>query len=234
MKTTTFFIIVILNLTVYNLDAQEKVFNTRFSGGESGFMEFLSQNLLYPILSQENKSIGYSITSITITPEGEIFGISTINKIDESIEKNIYKVLQSSKTRWLKCNTVSKNQTFYIQIVYTYENSKETPMFKSINDNYNFLEPVVLTALGWKKKELPETNELILTKLDEKMSKEEFSEALNYINELIRRNPFSKELYQKRILINKKLNNNNLTIEDEQKIQNFIPGVSLDELINKN
>jgi hypothetical protein len=234
MKTTALIIIMTLNFTVNIIVAQEKVINTRFNGGELGLTEYLIQNLLYPVLSQENKSTGYSITGITITPEGEIFDISTINKIDDSIEKNIYKVLQNTKNRWLKSDTISKNQTFYIQIIYLYENSNDSPVFKLVNDKYNFLEPVVLTALGWGKTKLPETKESITTKMEEKLKKEEYSDALNYINELIRRNPFSKELYQKKMSINTTLNDEHLRIEDEQKIHNFIPGVSLDELINKN
>lgn len=232
MKTIALFVIMTLNFTVNILVAQEKLINQRFKGGEAGLNDFLGQNLLYPILSQENKSTGYSITGITITPDGNIIDISTINKIDDSIEKNIYKVLQNTKGKWLNCDTISKNQTFYIQIIYTYENFPNSYLVKQINDKYNFLKPVVLTALAWEKTELPNTTESITTNLDEKLKKEAYKEALKYINELIRRNPFSKELYQKRISINTKLNNTRLVIADEQKIQNFIPGVSLEEFFN--
>lgn len=118
----------------------------------------LAKNLKYPALSLEDKSIGYSIAGITITPEGKIFKISTINPIDESIAAKLGEALKNNK----------------------------------------------------------------------------YSEAQNYINESIRRNPLNKELYQLRMTINRKLNRNDLIIKDIQKLQNFIPGVSLDELINKN
>jgi hypothetical protein len=63
------------------------------------------------------------------------------------------------------------------------------------------------------------------------MKKEDYAEALKCISELIKRNPFNKELYQIRISIHQRLNKNELIMQDLIKMQNFIPGVSLDELI---
>ncbi len=65
---------------------------------------------------------------------------------------------------------------------------------------------------------------------NENIKKNEYRIAVENVDELIRRNPFSKELYQFRISMNHKLNKNDLILEDTRKIQNFIPGVSLDKL----
>lgn len=233
MRSTFLLIFVFLNLIGHHSIAQEKVINTRFKGEEIGLRNFLGQNLKYPVLSQQDKSIGYSITGITITPEGKIFEISTLNRIDESIEKDIYRVLQMTKNKWLKCDTISTNQTFYVQIVYVLGN---TPSINNpVKDKHNFIDLVVLTALGLGNDNyLSESDEAIATKLGEALEKNKYSKAQSYIDELIRRNPFNKELYQLRMTINRKLNKNDLILKDIQKMQNFIPGVSLDELININ
>jgi predicted Zn-dependent protease len=81
---------------------------------------------------------------------------------------------------------------------------------------------------------MSESDEAIASKLGEALEKNKYSKAQSYIDELIRRNPFNKELYQFRMTINRKLNKNDLILKDIQKMQNFIPGVSLDELININ
>lgn len=212
----------------FHLFARENGINSRYNGKEIEFRKFLGQNLKYPVSSQKNRAVGHSITSITITPKGEIAGISTINLIDEAIEKDIYRVLRMTKNKWLTCDTLSVNQTFYVQIVYELEHS---PIINIPEiDKYNFVEVAVITAFG--NNELPESNESLLTKLAEELKKNNFEEALNYVDESIRRNPFNKELYQLRISINRKLKNNDLVIKDLQKIQNFIPGVSLDELVS--
>jgi len=232
MRVISSLIIMFLCLTGNHLFAQENGINARYKGKEIEFRKFIAQNLKYPVLSQENRSVGYSITSMTITPKGEIAGISTINLIDRPIEKDINRVLQMTKNKWLKCDTISVNQTFYIQIVYVLG---ENPIVKNpVKDKYNFVDVVVLTALGFHNNNLPESNESIATKLATELKNNNYKEALNYVDESIRRNPFNKELYQLRMTINRKLKNNDLVIKDLQKMQNFIPGVSLDELINEN
>ena len=235
MRTFYLLIIVFLNLTGNYIFAQQKVIDSRYKGQETRLRQQIAENLRYPSESIENKSIGYSITGITITPEGKISEISTINSIDKSIEKDIYRVLQMTKNKWLKCDTISTNQTFYIPIVYIITTLGEAPVFNNpVNDKFNFIEPIVLTAGVWESAKLPETNESIATRIGDALQKNEYTEAIGYIDEYIRRNPFNKEMYQLRMSINRKLNEKDLIIKDFQKLQNFILGVSLDELINGN
>ena len=224
----------LLNLITYNILAQEKAIDYRFKGGEDGFFKFLSQNIKYPVLSMTNNSTGYSITGITISPEGKIIDISTVIKVDESIEKDIFNVLQMTKNKWLKCDTISINQTFYIQIIYVFKNHEELPEFVNINAKYNFLDPMIVTSLSWKTENFFDTNKHIATKLGKKLKENDFSEALRCVNELIRRNPLNIELYQVRKSIFGELNMNDFINKDMRKLQNFIPGVSLKELTNKN
>ncbi len=232
MRTIFLLIFLFLNLTGNSLIAQEKVINARFKGEEIGLRKFIAQNFKYPVSSQENRSVGYSISSITITPKGEIAGISTTNQIDEPIEKEINRVLRMTKNKWLKCDTISANLTFYVQIVCALG---DNPVIKNpVKDKYNFVDLIVITAFGLINSDFPETNESIATKLAKELKKNNYKDARSYVDESIRRNPFNKELYQLRMTINGKLKNNDLVHNDLQKMQNFIPGVSLDELLNEN
>ena len=222
----------LLNLTGNSLIAQEKVINARLKGDVMELRKFIAQNLIYPPSSQLNRMVGYSITSITITPKGEIAAISTINQIDEPIEEDIKRVLRMTKNKWLKCDTISANQTFYIPIVYALG---VKPVVKTpVKDKYNFVDAIVLSAWGLVNNDFPESNESIATKLAKELKKNNYKEALDYVDESIRRNPFNKEMYQLRMTINGKLKNNDLVNKDLQKMQNFIPGVSLDELLIEN
>jgi tetratricopeptide (TPR) repeat protein len=137
-----------------------------------------------------------------------------------------------SKDNWLKSDSISTNQIFYIQIAYSFSRTKDIPtVINPVKSNYNFIEPVVLTALLGKKDNLPDSDEYIATKCNELINDGLYDEALTYIDELIKRNPFNKELYQLRISINKALKKNDLILQDAKKLKDFIPGVSLDELI---
>jgi hypothetical protein len=233
MKNKFLPIIILLIVSNNYIFCQVKEIDKRYKGGEIKFREFIEQNLEYPVNSVINKNIGFSITGITITPKGKIVEISNTNPIDDFIEKDIIRVLNLTKKNWLKSDSISENETFYIQIAYILNGKKKPPeIINPVNEKYNFIEPIVITALGLNDSFSPPTDEYVAIMFSEYLKKNKYDEALIYIDELIRRNPFNKELYQLRISINKKLNRNDLVIKDVQKLENFIPGVSLDELIN--
>jgi len=213
--------------------AQEKVTDGRYKGGTFELRKFLAENLKYPVLSQEYKSVGYSIIEVTIASDGGIVGISIINPIDRFIDENIKNVIKMTQDKWLKSDSIAINQTFYIQIAYTFSSLKDTStVINPIKNNYNFIEPVAIIAIVGNKNNFPASDENIKSKCNESVINGKYEDASEYLDELIKRNPFNKRLYQLRITINKILKKNDLVLNDEQKLQNFIPGVSLDELIN--
>lgn len=233
MRIIFLLIIVILNMKGEFSFAQEKLIDIRYKGKELGFRKFLGKNLNYPVIPLGDRIIGYSISEITITPKGKICSISIINPLDSLIDEDIKRVLKMTENRWLESDSILINQTFYVQIAYLVSVAEETPEVNNpVKDKYNFIEPVVVTVLILDKEYLPLSDETVGRKSAEELKKNEYGKALKYIDELIRRNPFNKELYQLRISINRKLNKQDLIFKDAQKIQNFIPGVSLDELLN--
>ena len=54
--------------------------------------------------------------------------------------------------------------------------------------------------------------------------------ALPLLNELIKRDPFNRDLYKVRIMINIRLNRPEFVNQDDNKIFDFAEGFSLDEL----
>ena len=205
----------------------------RFKDKEAGLIRFLYQNLKYPENSIKNKSVGYSIAGITITSNGEIKEISTINPIDEAIDRDVYEVLLRTKNKWLKCDTAKTDETFYIQVLYRIRmfGAKQVP-WRPLEGIFHFVEPVFVAAEVSKNQEMPAPDDSVVVKLSQSLKSGNNEETIKNIDALIRRNPFKKEVYQLRMTLNKKLKRNDLIIKDLQKLQNFIPGVSLDELAN--
>ena len=214
---------------------QLKPVEYRFINGEKGLKEFLIQNVSYPKISQSYRAIGFSISGISITPEGKIENIKIVNPIDEYIDAEVIRLLKSTSKLWLKCDTVSNNQAFYIQIAFVL--SGPTPNFFVLNPTTNkmFIEPVTVTAMYPKNENsfILETDESLAIKCSVLIYSKRYDEALGFIDELIRRNPFMKELYQYRISVCKKLGRQDLIEIDVQKLQNFADGLSLAELLNK-
>jgi len=226
--------IALLFLTVCSFicSAQTIPINARFKGGEAEFIGFMSNNIKYPAKSVENNVIGYSITGITITPGGDISDVFTVNPVDEDIDQQVIAALLKTEGKWLKSDTLTTNQTFYVQVVFQILNPGVAPTTNTpLTDIYNFLEPVFITSMDTKDKVKLESNESIANKIDESVKNNKLEEAVNYMDELIRRNPFLPGIYQLRISLNQRLKKNELVTKDVNKLQNFIPGVSLDNFL---
>lgn len=177
-----------------------------------------------------------------MNPAGEIIGIYIINPIDSNIDHVVLDAIDRSRDFWKKCDTIIHDQEFFIQIsfslpgIYPILFRPKTRELAAI-----FPDPLLVT--------LPESLLATLSKQDEgiKVIKNEeltekantfldsakYNEALPYINELIKRDPFTRELYKARIMINIRLNKPELVGSDDDKIYNFAGGFSIDEL-NKN
>ena len=219
----------ILNLQICFSQDSEKPIDYRFKGKEFELQSFLANNLRFPDKSIGAGNGGFSISGITITPKGTINNISIINSIDEYIDNEVVRVLYATRELWLECDSCNSNQTFYIQLGFNYGFRNNTDVRTDIDKNHNmFVGPVFATTTG---NGMPFTIEKLIKESTKLISASKYFEALPFVNELIRRNPFSKELYQIRIMINSKIFRKDLVDEDLKKISNFIPGVSLDDLM---
>ena len=214
---------------------QLKPVEYRFTNGEKGLKEFIIQNVKYPIFSQMYRSIGFSISRISITPKGKIENIKIINPIDEYIDAEVIRMLKSSSTLWLKCDTIRYDQAFYIQIVFVLSGPALNFMVLNPVTNRMFIEPVTVKREYSINKDSskPETDESLAIKCSVLAYSEKYYEALNFIDDLIRRNPFRKEYYQYRIWVCKKLGRMDLIEIDIQKLSNFADGLSLAEILNE-
>lgn len=78
----------------------------------------------------------------------------------------------------------------------------------------------------------PESNESLGKKLSQLLQEGKYEQSVNFIDELIRRDPNNKGLYQLRITINKRLNRNDLIVRDAIKLQSLNSGITLEEPVN--
>jgi len=229
--------IVICFFLSYNILAQTRVkpIEYRFKNGERGLLDFLTERVIYPKVSQVTGSIGFSISGISISPAGKIDIIIIINPIDELIDNEVISLLRSSAKLWLKCDTISHTQTFFIQIAFVISGSSLKVSVTSPVYYRFFIEPVTITAPNSIKEVafVPQSDELMAIKCIVLVSSQRYNEALNLINGLIKRNPFKKELYQYRITIYNNINRQDLIEDDVQKLTNFADGFSLEEILNK-
>jgi hypothetical protein len=240
MRTCLLFLvtIVIFSENTYS-QKYKKPIDYRFKNGEYGFSAFFSKSVTYPRASVKEGTIGNSITRLTLTPEGQLIGVDIINPIDSNIDNEVLNAIDRSREFWKKCDTINHNQVFFVQISFSLPGFYPilcTPKTRELVAL--FPDPIMVT--------LPESLLATLSKQDEKMKvinnteltakansyldSAKYEEALVYINELIKRDPFARELYKTRIMINIKLNRPELVGSDDDKIYDFAGGFSIDEL----
>jgi tetratricopeptide (TPR) repeat protein len=222
VKRTFIAILFCIPLTI-NVIAQNqpKPIEYRFLYGETGLRDYLSRNSTFPANSILNNTIGFSLSSITINPYGAIEDIKILNPIDQFIDKEVTRVLKSSASLWQKCDTI--------------ETWKSDFMILSPVRNIFFMEPVVVSVSRWTSEEalMFQTNELLGVKSNILVNCGRYQESLTFLDELIRRNPFSKELYQFRIMVYRKIGNNDLINKDLRRLTDFAEGLTLDEILKR-
>ena len=243
MRTCLLFLvaIVIFSENTYG-QKYKKPIEYRFKNGEYGYSAFFSKSITYPQASVKAGSVGNSITRVTLNPAGEIIGIYIINPIDSNIDHVVLDAIDRSRDFWKKCDTIIHDQEFFIQISFSLPGiypilfrPKTRELAALFPDPLLITLPESLIATLTKQDEVIKDikNEELTEKANTFLDSAKYDKALPYINELIKRDPFTRELYKARIMINIRLNKPELVGRDDDKIYNFAGGFSIDEL-NKN
>lgn len=107
------FIIAILSLIgMTNVFAQqettttaEKVFDVvdempSFPGGQGAMMEFLSKNIKYPVVAEENGIQGRVLVKIVVKKDGTIDSPKVIKSVDPSLDKEAVRVVKTMP-KWI-------------------------------------------------------------------------------------------------------------------------------------
>lgn len=69
--------------------------NPEFPGGNSAMMKFLSDNIKYPVIAQENGISGRVITTFVVERDGSITDVQVVRGVDPSLDKEAIRVIQT-------------------------------------------------------------------------------------------------------------------------------------------
>lgn len=203
----------------------------RLKGGPSGFNSFFSQTINLP---DTYSGVGNLITRISIDPAGEIHKIDIINPVDTVMESEMIRVIKLSQKYWRKCDTISHNQVFYVQTVFSIAGIVPN-YYRPVAGQYRsiFPSPVFIQRKSISQK-LPVADNIILERLNNCIDSTNYEAALPLINELLKRDPFNRDLYKVRIMINFNLDRKDEVMSDDNRLMNFAEGYSLDDLLRDN
>ena len=66
-----------------------------FPGGQSALMKYLSENIRYPVIAQENGIEGRVICPFVVERDGSITDVQVVRGVDPSLDKEAVRVIQS-------------------------------------------------------------------------------------------------------------------------------------------
>ena len=70
-----------------------------FPGGNTAMMKFLSDNIKYPVIAQENGIQGRVICNFVVERDGSITDVQVVRGVDPSLDKEAVRVIQQMP-RW--------------------------------------------------------------------------------------------------------------------------------------
>ena len=71
-----------------------------FPGGNGALMSYLSQNVKYPVVAQENGVQGRVVVSFVVEKDGSITDVRVVKSVDPSLDKEAARVVQSMP-KWI-------------------------------------------------------------------------------------------------------------------------------------
>ena len=86
-------------------EVENKVFDVveqmpSFPGGQSALMQYLANNIKYPVVAQENGVQGRVVVSFVVERDGSITDVQVVRSVDPSLDREAQRVVKSMP-RWI-------------------------------------------------------------------------------------------------------------------------------------
>jgi hypothetical protein len=181
----------------------------RFSyTGYEGFREYLQQKGSFP--SDAFYKPGVLIAGMILDVNGKIINVFSLNSISPEIDNTVLDLIESTAGHWqpMSDSLIKKNEIIIIPIVFCLKNTEQ----KIDKDNFKLTiqKEVYLTALRGKEQMSAidyESTSNLLEKYKKLISKSKNQEAVQIIDELLRREPLNVDYYGDLIRLENQLGN---------------------------
>ncbi len=164
--------------------AIKSILDYRYKGGFYTFEKHFNSTVTFPESAKYNCRIGICVASLNIDCNGEIVEVKLKNPLRLGIDEEITNFFYSTTGNWNKC-TYDKYTKFDIPIQFT---------IRGVETNST---DAVLIIVGEPIPGQSCYDDLYyLEKAEKMMEKRKGKKVLDYLNQLIRRNPYNTEYYE--------------------------------------
>jgi TonB family protein len=199
-------------------------------GEEALYYYMLGQHISYPESSIERAAFGLSIAELVLNAKGNILEVNIVNSVDKDIDQQVINLVNGTKDLWKKNG---KDTTrLYFQFRYRmFTDNYQQGNYQFIA-NERFLSPFFITEVDFENNavNLVSDDSLALWS-SAAIRQHDYILANQYLDELIRRNPYTFQFYQLRISVNSKLQNTAKVNDDLKKMSEFVLGLPFNQVI---
>ena len=154
----------------------------RFRGGFYAFERLFLQTVKYTPQARQYCIIGITVLSFQVSCDGTLHDIKIKNPLHYGLDEQLTKFLKATKGQWNLCHN-NKYTRFSVPIQFTMKGTKT-----------DSIDPVI-TFTGNNPGYVCSSDNYYLQKAKEALAKKKGKRAQDYIEVLIKRNPFNNEYY---------------------------------------
>ncbi|MEQ9439998.1 MAG: energy transducer TonB [Cyclobacteriaceae bacterium] len=190
--------------------------NYRIQGGTPTFKNAFIDQIQYPRTALNQGIMGTSLVSLTITPAGTIADFRIITSLGEVVDEALKSVIPQTEKDWLADSLETRDLTFIV--AFTFLIDGYTFMRNSKVSSQIVTCEVPIVEYGGTNARIRDDTYHI-EHANRLYQGEKYSKAIDHLDELIRRDPFNRELYLMRGFCQFKLNNPDAACRDFQRIR---------------
>ncbi len=163
--------------------SMKKLLDYRFKGGFYSFEKLFFKSVTYPEQATQNCIIGIAIASFQVDCDGNIKLVTVKNPLHYGIDEQITGFFQATAGNWNTCKD-DRYTRFEIPIQFTLEGT--------VTDSVNAL----LVFEGENPGYVCNGDDYYLKKAKKELEKGRGKRAMEYLDVLIKRNPYNNEYYE--------------------------------------
>lgn len=163
--------------------------NDRIRGGAPTFYDTMQYMLGYPSSGYEKHTVGTTIAILTITPQGEMKEVKVLSSLGLDFDRMVHQALSATQHLWLADRYVKNDVALVIPISFVLKGTQ----YKRATPRLDFLMPEIVVISHTMRRIREDI--FLVTKANHLYIEKKYRRAMKYLDELIRRNPYDKNLF---------------------------------------
>jgi tetratricopeptide (TPR) repeat protein len=196
------------------------------------FHKYLGMNLTYPIDAQKNQVVGIYIGRIRLDSKGNLIEVSTVNPVSKSINEGFVKLINKTwKSHKVSARNIPDTTDFIISVKYMFSSGYLQPpleYFVNYDQKPKFVSDEISVVCFNSNGTASQVDDMtLLNKANDLYHAEKYKRSIDYLDQLINRNPYSEDLLYMRANAYKNLNDTTNACRDYQYLKYFLKSTKL-------